>query len=73
MQQYFTSTYILEELVHDSLFEDNIRKISSSALLGLFPKRGVTISLNGGDLASTPVAKPEVHVERVVTLVNKSL
>ena len=27
----------------------------------------------GGDLASTPVAKPEVHVERVVTLVKKSL
>jgi hypothetical protein len=27
----------------------------------------------GGDLASTPVAKPEVHVERVVTLVKQLL
>ena len=27
----------------------------------------------GGDLASTPVAKPEVHAERVVTLVKQSL
>ncbi len=27
----------------------------------------------GGVLDSTPVAKPEVHVERVVTLVNKLL
>jgi len=27
----------------------------------------------GGDLASTRVVKPEVHAERVVTLVKKSL
>ncbi len=27
----------------------------------------------GGDMASTPVAKPDVHAERVVTLVNQSL
>ena len=31
------------------------------------------MSSNGGDLASTPVANPEVHAERVVTLVNQSL
>ena len=29
--------------------------------------------ITGGDLASTPVTKPEVHAERVVTLVKKSL
>ena len=29
--------------------------------------------LNGGDLDSTPVANPKVHVERVVTLVNQLL
>ena len=28
---------------------------------------------HGGDMASTWVAKPEVHAERVVTLVKKSL
>jgi hypothetical protein len=29
--------------------------------------------LHGGDMASTWVMKPEVHAERVVTLVKKSL
>jgi len=29
--------------------------------------------LIGGDLDSTPVTKPKVHAERVVTLVNQSL
>ncbi len=29
--------------------------------------------LNGGDSDSTPVSTPEVHVERVVTLVKKLL
>ena len=33
----------------------------------------IILKWKGGDLASTPVAKPEVHVERVVTLVKKSL
>ena len=33
----------------------------------------ITIFLNGDDPDSTPVAKPDVHVERVVTLVNQSL
>ena len=31
------------------------------------------VTIKGGDLASTWVAKPEVHAERVVTLVKQSL